>query len=423
MSWLLPSALAIAAIAIVGVIALHFIARSRPLAEPLPTARFVPQRAVRARARSLALSDVLLLLLRIGAVAVVGAGVAGPMFVNTHGRVRRIVLLDRSRDIADMSEARDSARSLLRAGDVLIAFDSIASRLTADALNAITTSGAPGSISAGLASALRAAVRISAETDSVELIVLSPFSEEEFDAATSRIRATWPGRIRLVALGASLLDSTRASVVSAADPNDAVMAGLSLAGVARAGGNVRLVRGRMMAVDSAWVRDSGRVLLHWPANDTIVDWPVRSAIDAVGAVTSSTGTMIGRFPRLWALNGEPVARWADGEPAAVERALGRGCIREVGVMLDAASDITLREPFRRFVARLLEPCGGARRTSPADAATLASFRGGSGTPLAMATVLRDRSSESSRWTPWLLGVGALLLLVEIVMRRSTRATG
>jgi hypothetical protein len=178
----------------------------------------------------------------------------------------------------------------------------------------------------------------------------------------------------------------------------------------------------MTAADSAWARDSGRVLLHWPSSDTTVDWPVRSAIDAVGAVTSNTGTMIGRFPRLWALSGEPVARWADGEPAAVERTLGRGCIRDVGIMLDAASDITLHQPFRMFVARLLEPCGGARRATPVDAATLASFRGGSGTPLAMAAVLRDRRNESSRWTPWLLGLGALLLLVEIVVRRSPGST-
>ena len=49
----MPSALAIGALAAVVAIALHFIARSRPLAEPLPTARFIPERRfMRARARS-----------------------------------------------------------------------------------------------------------------------------------------------------------------------------------------------------------------------------------------------------------------------------------------------------------------------------------------------------------------------------------
>lgn len=421
MSWLVPSALVVAAVAIVGVIALHFIARSRPLAEPLPTARFVPQRAVRARARSLALSDVLLLLLRIAAIGAIGIAVAGPVFVNAHARVRRIMLVDHSRAVADAREARDSAHTLLRAEDVVVAFDSAAGRVAASALDTMKTSGAPGSLSAGLAGAVRAAVPLSAEADSVELILISPFSGEEFDEATTKIRAAWPGRIRLVRLRASLADSTRASVSSATDANDAVIAGLSLAGALRVGGSVRLVRGRMTTGDTAWVRDSGRVLLHWPASDTAVEWPVRRAIDAIGAVTSSTGTMIGRFPRLWTLSGAPVARWADGEPAAVERALGRGCVLDVGIMLDAASDITLRAPFRRFVARLLEPCGGARRTKPVDAAILERLVGGSGTPLAAAAVLRDRTNDSSRFTPWLLGLGALLLLVEIALRRSTRS--
>src|SRR5512142_3163682 len=98
-SWLLPSALAIAGVSALVATALHFIARSRPLAESLPTARFVPHRPVRARARSIALSDVLLLVVRTAAVLALGAAVAGPVFAGARGRVRRIVALDRSRDV------------------------------------------------------------------------------------------------------------------------------------------------------------------------------------------------------------------------------------------------------------------------------------------------------------------------------------
>ena len=61
MSWLIPSALGIAGAAAVVAVALHFIARSRPLAETLPTARFVPDRPIYARTRSIALTDLLLL--------------------------------------------------------------------------------------------------------------------------------------------------------------------------------------------------------------------------------------------------------------------------------------------------------------------------------------------------------------------------
>jgi hypothetical protein len=160
------------------------------------------------------------------------------------------------------------------------------------------------------------------------------------------------------------------------------------------------------------------VLLHWPASEGGADWQVRPTIDAIGGVTSSSGTLIGRLPRVWTLDGDAIARWADGEPAAVEHVAGRGCIRDAGILLDPASDITLREPFRQFVARLLEPCGGRRRTVLADSTFMASMTGG---PRRAPSIdLRETTSESSSWTPWLLVVGALLLLIEMVVRRRDR---
>ena len=75
MTWLVPSALAIAGVAALIAAALHLIARSRPIAEALPTARFIPLRGVHARTRSIAMSDVMLLLLRIAAIATIGAAI------------------------------------------------------------------------------------------------------------------------------------------------------------------------------------------------------------------------------------------------------------------------------------------------------------------------------------------------------------
>ncbi|MEO6877104.1 MAG: BatA domain-containing protein, partial [Gemmatimonadaceae bacterium] len=97
MTWLVPSALAIAGVASAIAIALHFIARSRPLAEPLPTARFIPPNPVHARSRSFALTDLLLLAIRIAALLAIGLAVAAPV-ISGRGRVERIVLADRSRD-------------------------------------------------------------------------------------------------------------------------------------------------------------------------------------------------------------------------------------------------------------------------------------------------------------------------------------
>jgi hypothetical protein len=420
MSWLLPSALIVAGVAALATIALHFIARSRPVAESLPTARFVPHRPVHARARSMALSDVLLLLLRVAAVLVLGAAVAAPVFAAARGRVTRLILVDRSRDVADVREARDSVRALLRDGDVLVAFDTAAARVSGTAIDSAPVD-AVGSLSSALAMAMRVAAQISAKTDSIELDVVSPLAVEELDDATLKIRAEWPGRVRVVPLRAPTTNARAPRVESNAAQNDIVLAGLSLAGVLRPSGDVRVVRGHATAADSAWARDSGNVLVHWPVSDSAADWQPRATIDAIGGVTSSSGTLIGRFPRAWTLNGRALARWVDGEPAAVEHSIGRGCIRDVGIVFDPASDITLRAPFRQFVARLLEPCGGIRRTERADSAVIGALAGGSELPrFAPATALRDRTTESSSRTPWLLGLGALLLIIELVARRMDR---
>ena len=87
-------------------------------------------------------------------------------------------------------------------GDALFAFDSAAHDLRGDprvlSFRSGTSIGVPsrGSLSAALAAAMRAASSLRGDADSVELVLISPFAAEEFDAATSAIRAAWPGRIR-----------------------------------------------------------------------------------------------------------------------------------------------------------------------------------------------------------------------------------
>jgi hypothetical protein len=416
MRWLLPSAIGIGAAAALTVLALHFISRSRPLAEPLPTARFIPRRPVNARARSIALSDLLLLALRIAAVLALAAGVAAPVFSAT-GRTARVLLVDRSRAVGNIAEAGDSARALISPGTLVIPFDSAAgSSLTIGGFDSLRASGARGSLSAAFAEAQRAAVGLAASADSVELALVSPVAAEEIDAATTRLRAAWPGRIRLVRVAAAPAAPWHARADVRAAENDGVAAGVALMGAAGRDGSVRIVRSRPTSADSSWARTSGHVLLLWPATASDADWPRRDAIDAIGGVASATGTLIARFPRPWRLQGATVARWADGQPAVVERAMGNGCIREVSVLLDQGSDITLRAPFRRFTASLLAPCGGTRNVAPVASARLASMAGSGA--LAAAGSLRDTGAESSEWTPWLLLIGALLLIIELAVRRS-----
>jgi hypothetical protein len=161
------------------------------------------------------------------------------------------------------------------------------------------------------------------------------------------------------------------------------------------------------------------VLVHWPASDADADanWTHRATIDAIGGVTAGGATVVARLPRLWSLQGRAVARWADGEPAAVESSVGNGCIRDVAVLIDDASDVALRAPFRRFARELLAPCGGQRVSQPASAAFVTLLAGNGA--LASASLLRARSNESSRWTPWLLLAAAILLSAELAIRRAS----
>lgn len=416
MSWLVPSALIVAGIAALAAIALHFIARSRPLAEPLPTARFIPQRPVRARTRSFALNDLLLLLIRLFVLGALGAAVAGPVFAAARARVERIVLIDRSEAVANIAEVRDSVRSIARPGDVLIAFDS--SAIVIPSLDSLKPVGTSGSLSAGLAAAIKAAGMIATRADSIELVVVSPLVADEVDDATSRIRAVWAGRIRPVRVSATADSGKSFRLTTDASSDDPIVAGLSLRGMIGSGEG-RLIRGRVSAADSAWVRGGKRLLIHWPASDSAAVWPARTPIDAIGGVTSATGTLVSRFPRLWRLDGRAIARWSDGEAAAVERAEGSGCIRDVGLLLDPSSDLTLRAPFGRFAEALVAPCGGRRNIAPVSDAWIAQLSGAGG--LAAADAFRDRASESSPWTPWLLAAAALLLIVELLARRSERS--
>jgi hypothetical protein len=247
---------------------------------------------------------------------------------------------------------------------------------------------------------------------------VSPLLAGEVDDATSRIRAVWAGRIRPVPVRAAPDSSSRFRLTADAGSDDPVVAGLALKGLLGSGDG-KLIRGRVSSADSAWVRGGNRLLIHWPSSDSAAVWTARSSIDAIGGVSSATGSLVSRFPRLWHLEGEAIARWADGEPAAVERAAGSGCIRDVGLLLDPSSDITLREPFSRFVEALVAPCGGERNTTPMSDTWRAQFAGSG--PLATAEAFRNRASESSPWTPWLLAAAALLLIVELLARRSERS--
>ncbi len=414
MSFLAPLWLAAAAIASLGVVALHLITTQRPPASALPTARFVPQGDARASSRAARPTDLLLLLLRCAALMLLGTAFAGPVTHAGGASLARVIVVDRSRGA--QADVRDSAVALARPGDIVVLFDSsatIVSAAAADSLRAVTVGHTRGSVSTGMVSARRAARELARGADSVELDVVSPLTADEFDAASARLFAAWPGRVRLVRTTAGHPSVATVTLVNGAadDALRPVIAALN----ARADRNanpeaVRVLRVPLNGADSAAARE-GAAVVSWP----LIAGGGRTGAEGVWAGDATLVAPLGRteLPRA-ATGGQIVARWADGTSAAVEWPLGRGCIRVIGIGVPVAGDVTLQPAFAAVARALLAPCDAAVvAVAVPDSIVKAIARAG---PAAAASALRS-TDESSPLAPWLLGAALILLLGELALRR------
>ena len=412
MTFLAPIFLVAGAAVAGAIVLLHFLARRRPRPAIFPTARFVPDRPARWPSRAPRPTEWLLLALRVLAVAAVAAAFAQPVRDPKRRVTTRIVLVDRSRGVADERAMRDSVRAVVREGDVLVAFDTVPRVVPTkepDGIAAITRSSAPSSFSAALIAAQRAAATVRSRTDSIELAVVSPFASEAWDAATWGLRTRWPGRVRLVTLPLARGDTVPRGIgvrAAASDPVHAAARPFASAGELR----TLIVRGDPLATDSVWARRAGHVLVHWPA---VTD----SAPATADAVVAPAVVLVAPIVRR-AIGAGPgvriVARFGDGGPAIVEQAHGEGCIRNVGFDFPAAGDVPLRESARTLMRVVGAPCEDDAPRDAMSAGRLDSLRGTG--PLVQASAL-PRPQERSAATSWLLIAGALLLLAEVAMRR------
>ena len=110
-----------------------------------------------------------------------------------------------------------------------------------------------------------------------------------------------------------------------------------------------------------------------------------------------------------------VARWIDGEPAAIETPSGTGCVRSVAVPVPAAGDLVIRKDFERFVAALSGDCASVTAAMPADDARVAMLAGTGG--LAPREAFRPREDLRSALAPWLLGIAIVAAIAELFVRR------
>ena len=410
MSFLSPIWLAAAALGALAVFALHLITTQRPPPSIFPTARFVPQSDARATSRAARPTDLLLLLLRCAALLLLGAAFAGPVRHARGTSLARVLVVDRSRSA--LADARDSALTLARQGDALVLFDSAARHVTsgiADSIRSLVPGRSRGSLSAALVAAQRAARTLSRGADSVELIIVSPVTADELDAASAGIAARWPGRARLVRTQAAPVSPVVVTLASEQADDalrpaiDALNAGQNHATAAR---SVRVVRRAPLAADSAAARAGAAVVVWLRAGN--------AAFKAEG-LWAGTATIVAPLARLpLARGGRAVARWADGAPAAVEWQIGSGCIREVGVGVPPAGDLTIQPAFVSVARSLFAACDGAPAGVPASDSVVRVF--GRGGAAAGASDLHS-IDERSALAPWLLGAAMLLLAGETLSRR------
>ena len=429
MTFLSPLFLWGAIAAAAGIVALHFLVTKQPRASILPTTRFVPDSSAKATARDTRPSDLLLMLLRVIVVLAAGAALAKPIVKPSRQPLRRIFLVDASRAVANPKEAADSLEARYGDGDLIVAFDSTA-RITSpgfrDSLSAMSARDAIGNLSTGLITTLRAASRLRDNADSIELVIVSPLLAEERDAATDSIRKLWPGRARIIRV-APRTDSTsnvgdsRPELTIEADATDPLGVSVSLASRTQTPVAARIIRSaRMSSDDSTWMTSADRALVLWPAAERPRFAIPRAPTDLSGGVLTSEARVVSLFQRRWIFPsdslraGRVVARWADGQPAVVEKKLGHGCLRSAAIPVPVAGDLVIRPEFVRIVAAIAGPCGDKLSPTPLAAPIVASLAGGG--RLASGKAFRARHDIASPLAPWLFGIALAAAVGELFAR-------
>lgn len=399
-----------------GVVALHFIVTRQPRAGILPTARFVPNLPATATAKHTRPSDIVLMLLRVLLVLAAGAGMARPVFKPSRGAEARVILADVSRSVRDTAMLRDSVRALYRKNDVLIAFDSSVRNVAGDSVAALSPGLRKGSLGAALIAAQRAASGLRDRADSIELVIVSPFAGEEFDASTRDIRALWPGRARLARLSTTR-DTVRdlRTIEVKASVGDPLQIAAGFAG-GRGAHNALIIRD-----GSSTEPTDGKTIVEWPIAARPRGAVSRSRPDTIGGVASGNELVVAAFERKWSYSADSirgadvVARWIDGEPAAIEWDSTNGCTRSVAVPVASFGDLVLRNDFTRLVSALTGECVMQTAIAPADPRVVDQLAGTG--RLASHDAFLPRGDVRSTIAPWLIALAIALAIIELFVRR------
>jgi hypothetical protein len=438
MTFLAPGFLFASLAVAAGIVALHFIVTRQPRAALLPTARFVPDTPATTVARARRPSDLLLMCLRVLLVIAAGAGMAKPVLTPSRGAQARVILVDVSRSARDTIAVRDSVRAIYRDGDAVVVFDSSTRVVTGDivaGIDSLRPTIRRGNLSAALIAALRAGSSLRERADSLELVMVSPFAKEELDAATDSIRKLWPGKARLVRVVEPAVDTAAVGKLEiAADVNDPLRVTATLAGQRETGngqqaagngqretGNAMIDRGTTQLLQAVSPSREGGALIEWPASSRPRFAVARAVKDTVGGVMAGEAGVVASFERAWSYppdslrGGEVIARWVDGEPAAIERPDGPGCVRSVAIPVTPVGDLVIRSEFVRFVASLSRPCAQMTSLIPADPSVVAKLEGKGG--LAPREAFQPVTDARSELASWLFALAIAAAIAELFVRR------
>ncbi len=437
MTFLAPGFLFASLTVAAAIIALHFIVIRQPRAAILPTARFVPDTRATTVARDARPSDLLLMFLRVLTVLAAGAGLAKPVLTPSRGAEARVILVDVSRSARDSIAMRDSVRALWRSQDALVLFDSSA-RLIAgnvgDTVAALRSTSTRGNLSAALIAALRAGRSLRDRADSLELVIVSPFARDELDAAADTRSRLWPGKAKLVHVGGSFADSAAfaGKLDIKADANDPLAITV---GIARKASTAKAFIDRGIdaptapqagKAGAATPRDRAGAQIEWPASGRPQGAIPRPVRDTVGGVMAGDAAVVAIFERAWTFppdsvrGADVIARWVDGEAAAIERPDDAGCIRSVAIPVTPIGDLVIRHDWTRFVASLSGPCASVTSLIPADPVDVAKLEGKGG--LAPREAFQPLTDAHSPLAPWLFALALAAAIGEIFVRRRARNT-
>jgi hypothetical protein len=141
-------------------------------------------------------------------------------------------------------------------------------------------------------------------------------------------------------------------------------------------------------------------------------------------VATGDANVVAAFDRQWSFppdslrGGDVVARWVDGEPAAIEKPDGVGCVRSVAIPVTPVGDLMIRTEFVRFVASLSRPCARVTSLIPADPVAVTKLEGKGG--LAPRNAFQPMTDAHSELAPWLFALALAAAIAELFVRRRAR---